>query len=669
MSDVTIPGVTSKYDTQKLIEDLMKVERIPKTRAEDQLKSLQKEKTVWLDVNRGISRARESARTLFSYQNPFNERTAKSSDEAVLTATASREALEDEHSLVVRQVATADRFLSARLAADYKVPAGEYAFTVGEKKVSLKYSGGTLRDFADSLTRKGTDLLRARVVPVSKTEQSIVIEALKTGSKNRLGFEGASKDWALAAGLVEEVKTSRRDLSTSAVQPFQASLDRSLVRAEAGSLAVGPGGEAKLPITPSLPSKGLVLEMEVRVLRRPEEGAPPPGPPPGPSLPPSPSITYQGITITGEPSDVELPEWTPPPTPVRIDDPTVLFLVDGSGQTVPLPVQPDSEDFRTVTIRLDDYLSDLSGLGVRNRNTSRDVEVRNVRVYDPQETGGLKPREPVDTAGDAIVALEGIEVVRDTNSIGDLIPGVTLSLQEASEKKIKLKVEPDRDAAKEAIISMVGNYNRLMADINVLSRTEPQIIQEISYYTDEERKTATERLGILQGDSTLNQLRSTMQRIATSPHVVGETSAVLGQIGISTNTSRGGAGGYEASRMRGYLEIDEEALGKALKDNFETVRRLFGYDADGDLIVDSGVAFKLDALFKPYVETGGILATKNSTYDTQIASQKTRIETLERQLVAKEDELKRKYGMMEGALQSMERSSQDISNFTKQNSD
>jgi flagellar capping protein FliD len=40
--------------------------------------------------------------------------------------------------------------------------------------------------------------------------------------------------------------------------------------------------------------------------------------------------------------------------------------------------------------------------------------------------------------------------VRDSNSIDDLIPGVTLSLQEASEKKIRLKVEPDRDAAKEA---------------------------------------------------------------------------------------------------------------------------------------------------------------------------------------------------------------------------
>jgi len=666
MSDITIPGVTSKYDTQKLIEDLMKVERIPKTRAEEQLKALQLQKTAWLDVNRSVARARESSRSLFSFQNPFNERIAKSSDEGILTATASREALEDEHSLVVKQTAEADRFLSGRLPVDYKVPGGDYTFSVGDRTVSLKFSGGSLKEFADALTRKGGDILRARVIPVSKSEQSVVVESLKTGSRNRLGFDGAAKDWALAAGLVEEARSSRRDLATSAVQPFEKSLDRNLVRAEPGALAVGPGGEAKLPLSPPLAATGLVLEMDVRVARRTEPPAPE-GPPPGPAISAPGSITYEGITITADPSDPRIPDWAPPPPPVRVDDPTVLFLVDGSGRSVPLPAQPDSDEFRRVTVQLSDYLADISGLGIRNRNTHRDVEVRNVRIYDPKEVGGLRPRDPVDTARDAVVSLEGIEVVRDTNTISDLIPGVTLNLQEASDKKVKLKVEPDREKSKEAVIELVGNYNRLMADINILSRNDERLVQEISYYTDEERKTATERLGLLQGDSTLNQLRTSMQRIVTSPHTVGEATAVLGQIGVSTNASRGGAGGYDASRLRGYLEIDEEALGRALRDDFETVRRLFGNDTDGDLLVDAGVAFGLDALFRPYVETGGILSVKTRTFDTQIASQQTRIETLDRQLIAKEAELRRKYGMMEGALQNMERSSQDISNFMKQN--
>ncbi|HSV56450.1 MAG TPA: flagellar filament capping protein FliD, partial [Magnetospirillaceae bacterium] len=75
------------------------------------------------------------------------------------------------------------------------------------------------------------------------------------------------------------------------------------------------------------------------------------------------------------------------------------------------------------------------------------------------------------------------------------------------------------------------------------------------------------------------------------------------------------------------------------------------------------------SLFRPYVETGGILALRTRTFDTQIAGQQTRIETLDRQLVAKEAEHRRRFGMMEGALQSMERSSQDFSSFFRQNED
>lgn len=39
MSDLIIPGVTSKYNTDKMIEKLMEVERIPLNRLEDTKKT------------------------------------------------------------------------------------------------------------------------------------------------------------------------------------------------------------------------------------------------------------------------------------------------------------------------------------------------------------------------------------------------------------------------------------------------------------------------------------------------------------------------------------------------------------------------------------------------------------------------------------------------------
>ena len=187
MSDLSIPGVgTSKYGSDKLIEGLMKLERIPRDREEKNLKSLQDQRSVWLDFNRRLTTLRDSADTLYSYRNPFNDRLAKSSDESSLTATATREALEQTRSIVVKRIASADRFLSSELPKDYRVPAGTYTFTVGDKSLDLRFQGGSLQEFADALTRKGKDLLRAEVIVVKPDTKSLVIESLKTGAANRL---------------------------------------------------------------------------------------------------------------------------------------------------------------------------------------------------------------------------------------------------------------------------------------------------------------------------------------------------------------------------------------------------------------------------------------------------------------------------------------------------
>jgi flagellar hook-associated protein 2 len=289
-----------------------------------------------------------------------------------------------------------------------------------------------------------------------------------------------------------------------------------------------------------------------------------------------------------------------------------------------------------------------------------------VRIFDTTETGGFRPKNVVSTAGDAVVLIDCIEVIRPTNSIDDLIPGVTLNLQRPSETPVKLDIEPNREAAKEAIIELVGTYNLLLTEINILSRNEPTVIDEISFrLSEEEKKTYTERLGIFQGDSTLSQIRTRLQGIMMGVWPTGSGPAVLSSFGISTDSRRGG--GYDASRLRGYLEIEEKTLDTALEADFRKVRDSFGYDSDGDLIIDSGAAFAMDALMRPYVETGGIIASRTRTIDTQVARQERDIENFDRQLASKEAELKRKYGLMEGALGQMESSASAWDNFGKQN--
>ena len=674
MSDTYIPGVKSRFETDKLIADLMKLERVPKERAEKNVETLTAQKTIWQDVGRRMSTLRESARSLYSFQNPFNERVARSADEAVLTATASREASEQERTFLVKRAASADRFISSPLEPSFRVEAGEYAFSVGGDEIAFSFRGGTLKEFTEALNRRGKNKIQASTIVVEQNTNSLVIESLVTGQANKLGFHKDAEKLGLATGIVERVDDKERKLDTATAEIRGlpgAAASATLVSAKDGSLRLAAGGAARLHVAPTIPISGVLsLELELAVRRHDDAVKAVEGPPPGPTLPPSGAATYGGVTVENDPSTIPLPQWTPPPAPPRVDDLGVLNLVFTDGTRAALPPVHDAVDFETYRFRLSDYGSgkQLVALDLENRNTHRDLEVRSARVYDPEASGGFKPRKPVTVASDATVVMDGIEVSRSSNEIDDLIPGVKLTLRSSSDVPIKLNVEPDRDAAKEAVISLVGNYNRLVAEVNVLTRADNAIIRELTYLEPDERVEMEKKLGALQGDSTLNQFKTNLQRAAASPYPTSAERelALLSQLGVSTDARRtGGGGGYDATRLRGYLEIDEKTLDAAIRDRLPAIRELFGSDTDGDLIIDSGFAFTVDSLTKPFVETGGILALKTGTLDTRVAQEKRRIETLDRQLIAKEDDLKRKYGLMEGSLNRMERTSSSIDQFNK----
>lgn len=663
MSDLSIPGVTSKYDTQKLIEGLMKVERIPRDRAAERLEQIRFQRTAWSELGRRISSLRDSARSLYSFQNPFNERIANSSAPSVLVATATREAMEETKRIQVVQTAATDRFMSDRLAADARVPAGNYVFTVGSAAVRVNYPGGALADFAAAINRRGGDNLRAQVVNVTADSRVLVIEALKTGKDTRLGFEEAARDFGLSAGLVEEGLGSARKLDTASPSRFERALDQSRVSGSAQGLSVLAGGEAALRLASPAPSKGLVMEIELEISERPT--APAPAAPTGPSFPSAGGIEFEGIRIQSAPSTAPLPELAQEAPPPRVDNDRLLYLIDGSGRSVALPPVGGSGR-QTVTVPLEVYADAVAGLGARNENTHKDLRILSARVFDPTETAGLRPKNPIETARDAVIKMDGIEVSRPTNKIDDLIPGVTLEPLRASAETVDLSIEPNRQAAKDAVIDLVGRYNRLMAEINILSRNDPAILNELEYLSESERESYEKRLGLFQGDSTLSSLRSNLQNAVINPYDSSDGPTILANLGISTNARTGG--GYDATRLRGYLEIDEAKLDAALRQNFRQAKDLFGYDSDRDLIIDTGIAHRLDALTGGYVQTGGILAAKDSTLNGQIDRAQREIASLDQQLARKEADLKRKYGIMEGALGQMESMSGAWDNFNQQGS-
>jgi len=649
MSDISIPGVTaSKYKTDELIQGLMKAERIPRDRAESELKKYKQEQSAWRQLNQLTTVLRDASKTLYSYNNPFSEKIAASTNERALTATVTREAKEQSFRVLVSQIAQTDSFLSNEIDSKGTVPQGEYTFSVGDKSVTFSWKGGSYKDFSEALNRRSSGILRASFIQITPKTSSMLLESLKPGEKNRLTFSGDARNFAIEAGFITPN-------DTAPVSP------------EKEAHTAPPLSSERIDFSGNARAKdGLVLTFSVSVHPVPSGST---GENAASGLEPvkAGSVTYANITIENAHSEGAPTDAQPVLKPQPVTDMSVLSLRSSKGVQIPLPAVRDSEEPVEMSIPLSEY-GDVDALLVNNKNTEKELRISGLKISDPRAAGDVIPVNPVSIAQDAVLKYEGITIRRPTNTIDDLVPGVTLQLFEPTDKNETISVKPDTDLAKEAIITLVAHYNRVMAELNILTQNKPEVISEIQYFTEDETKTAEERLGMMLGDSTLTGLKNALQRITSSGYRANDTTTItiLSQLGISTRSTAGS--GVDSSKLRGYLEIDEKKLDEALKTKIEDIKLLFGFDSDGDLVVDSGIAQALDKNLTPYVQTGGIFPNRTSGLGTKITASEKKIAQLDTQLERKEAELKSQYGQMEGTLNSLQNQSNSISNFSKQNS-
>jgi flagellar hook-associated protein 2 len=246
MSDIYMPGVKSRFNTNELVDNLMKVERIPKDRSEKNVEGFQTQKTYWQDVGRYITALRDSARFLYSYQNPFNDRVVNSSNPAALTGTTTREAGDQDHFFTIKQIAQADRFLSDPLPTSFRANEGAYTFSIGEDKISFNFRGGTLQEFSEALNRRGRDKIRASLITVQPGKKSLLIESRVTGAENRLGFADAALDLAVRAGIIEAGAGNGTNAPSSVV------IQEEPITVDAGATALIPFNVPKYSETASL---------------------------------------------------------------------------------------------------------------------------------------------------------------------------------------------------------------------------------------------------------------------------------------------------------------------------------------------------------------------------------------------------------------------------------
>ncbi len=652
MSDISIPGVNSKYGTQTIIESLVKVERNKLVQMEGQKKEFEDTKLAWQDTNKRMQGVRDAARSLYGFNSPFGSKVGSSTDEKSVTVLATRTASNGEYQVKVLRQASNDRFLSRSLPLDQTLSPGEYRLKVGEKELVINFKGGKVQNFVDAVNLKNPALIKASLIKDTSDTQILQLEAVPVGAKNALSMVGTALDELSKIGLVGPAKGAGQTL-----------LDQ--------PVTLGPGERQswKPESTQSIPP-GLELRITVNFLPPPAASLTPP--PSGFIYPDGGSMTFQGITLSGAGMQGQVP-----PPPVVEPPPEVKTLKGLSLQTgtkaLPLSELPDTLNPTVMTLALPAG-ENLASVDLSNGNSSRSIVVSKVELVDPSKKNGIEPQHPVSRARDSELEFEGIKIVREGNAVTDVIPGVTLNLLAPSKEAVAIKVEPDRKLIKDTVITFLGTYNRLLTDILVMTTIRPDnpagsaILQEASYLTDDEKKKAEARLGKFQGDIGLNQVKNTLQRIMMDPYRTdGSEFTLLSQVGISTNSAAGGSDRVNASKLRGYMEMDETKFDASIAKDLEGVKKLFGNSLDGTLIVNSGAAWSVDELLKPSTQLGGFNALRVSSLDTQIKAKTKEMADYNDYLARYQQDLKRKYGQMESSLNAMNKNAQSLSGLNTNN--
>lgn len=694
MADISIPGVSNKYKTNDLIEALMAKERIPLTREQDTLDRYKEQQNAWRGMNQKMSALRDSSKSLYSFENPFNNKLTSSTEEYAITATAGRDAAYESFKVDVLNPATADRFLSGEIDKNASVPQGKYTFASGDKTITFNWRGGKLSEFVTALNRRAGGTIKASLIGVSASKTSLLIESLKTGKENALILKDAALTYALDNNIVEKIQIEGKNFGKE--------------QAEFEAVAIKENPENEIPEMPKIETKNVsfsnvkeedggfqavlpprsgisvkipdeILEKENQKITfdfletetdditidlnnfydRPNVGD-------------AGGIEFDGITVLNMESDTGLEEVPPPPPRFeKIEKETEFFVLskDGTEKKIDTTGLVAGENgMKQVSVVLSDFESPVS-IVAKNRNTGKISTITNFYAFNEKDGLGYKPVNPASVADDAKIKYEGITISRSTNDIDDVVPNVTLHLHEKTEKTATISIAPDTESAKDALITFVGNYNQVIAEMNILSEKKPEIVTELEYLSSDEREEANNRLGMFQGDFSLSNGKAALQNITSSSYKWDDNAEItmLAQIGISTRAT--GGTGYSARQLRGYLEIDEKKLDENLENNLDQIKNIFGYDSDGDLIIDSGLGWALDKQATSWVQSGGLIANKQNNLNNQIKTSEGKIKRLEQQLAQKEAQLKDKYGKMEGTLNNLQSQSSSVSNFANSGRD
>jgi len=199
----------------------------------------------------------------------------------------------------------------------------------------------------------------------------------------------------------------------------------------------------------------------------------------------------------------------------------------------------------------------------------------------------------IQPAVDAQFKFNGVDIVRTSNTVDDLLAGVTLTLKEANVGIVhNISVKQNREHIEERMTNFIDKYNSAMTQLG----TDTKSSQEVS-----------ER-GIFSSDSTIKGMKSSLINMLS---IVGGGAGKLEDFGIELDDD-------------GRLSLDSDKLGTKLDADPTSVQSFF---VGGTFTTENGSTLEVDGVFAEledevakYSKYGNILDDYKESIDTRMDS-------------------------------------------------
>lgn len=333
----------------------------------------------------------------------------------------------------------------------------------------------------------------------------------------------------------------------------------------------------------------------------------------------------------------------------------------------------NSEDVKEISI---DLTSEMSLLDVRDKiNESSDESKVKANIVDNRliltstETGdrnimitgddatktalGLDPAlqamengtdtEAVYSSGKkAVFSIDGLEISKDTNTIDDVIEGVTFTLKNVHEgnETDTVTISEDTEKAADAMQALIGQYNSTVSFIDEkLDVGDPSA---------ENNKT-----GALSGDSSLTRLQTSL-RSMFNRNIESDSESINNLQDLGVEIDRYGVASFNRETFIEKLETNQQDV----VDFFHGTKEVQKENAEGVLETETeltGFANEARSLVDEYISsTSGIIKTKSDTYDRLIKDVNKRIETFNTRIETKRQQYIKQFTALDTAMMQAE---------------